>query len=62
MSASDIQPTFDAPAEESPPVFVLMVPSPDLKVEAHVIWNGGDQYDVAFVWPHHKEHGSARTR
>jgi hypothetical protein len=62
MSANGNQPTFDAPAEESLPVFVLMVPSLQLKVEAHVIWGGGDEYDVAFVWPQHKEHGSARSR
>ena len=62
MSASGIQPTFDAPAEESFPAFVLMVPSLDLKVEVHIIWGGGDDYDVTLAWPQHKEHGSERTQ
>ena len=61
VSAEGTQSTFNAPVVP-PSDFMLMVPRLDLKVEAHVIWGEGDEYDVTFVWPQHKEHGSARTQ
>ncbi len=61
VSADDAQSAFSAPVVP-PSDFMSLVPSLDLKVEAHVIWGGGDEYDVTFVWHQYKEHGSARTQ
>ncbi len=61
VSADDAQSAFSAPVVP-PSDFMSLVPSLDLKVEAHVIWGGGDEYNVTFVWNQHTELGSARTQ
>ena len=44
-----------------PATFLLEASTLSLQVEARLIWSQEDQHGVTFVWPQHKEHGSART-